>query len=317
MAFYFRANEDVEDGIRRIVSEQIDKAIAEIDDRELDRHEAVHQVRKRCKKIRGVLRLARPALGKTFSRENALFRDAARDLSYARDAEAIIETVDDLVSTFKKQVERKAFTSVRRVLTERRRRIAEDRAAIEKKLVEFRQRMCEAKDRLKDWKLKTEEFDAIGPGLTKTYRRGRKAMARALKNPTVENYHEWRKRAKYHWYHCRLLQRIWKPVMREIRNEAKKLSDLLGDDHNLAVLRKTLLDSADEFGSKRTLQTLLALIDRRSAELRTKAETLGKRVHADKPKQLGARFRKCWNAWKEEKQKPAAKLNRNPAATTK
>lgn len=33
------------------VGVQIDKAIGELRDEELDRHEAVHQVRKRCKKL--------------------------------------------------------------------------------------------------------------------------------------------------------------------------------------------------------------------------------------------------------------------------
>jgi|GEM_PF-5573736 uncharacterized protein with von Willebrand factor type A (vWA) domain len=50
MSFQFkRGDERVEDGLRRIALSQIDKAIAEIDDDDLDVDATVHQVRKRCK----------------------------------------------------------------------------------------------------------------------------------------------------------------------------------------------------------------------------------------------------------------------------
>lgn len=316
MAFHISAKENVEEGVRRIVAEQIDRAISEIDDAELDRHEAVHQVRKRCKKIRGVLRLVRPALGDRFSVENAWFRDAASELSHLRDAEALVETFDSLMGRFKKQVDPKVFAPVRAGLTKRRQKMAEDEVGIEEKLGEFRRRMSEARERLEEWKLSGEGFEAIEPGLLKTYRRGREAMRRAQEDPSAENYHEWRKRTKYHWYHGRLLGAMWKPVMRKVRSEVKLLSDCLGDDHNFAVLRATLLESPEEFGDEREIQTLLGLIDRRSAELRVKAGELGRRVYAEKPKQLGKRFRAYWEAWRKEAKKPSAKLRRRSAAVT-
>ena len=46
----------------------------------------VHDVRKRCKKVRGLLRLVRPGLGPDYRRANADVRDAARELSSLRDA---------------------------------------------------------------------------------------------------------------------------------------------------------------------------------------------------------------------------------------
>ena len=315
MAFYLKTGENVEQGVKRIVAEQITKAIEEIDNEDLDNHTIVHQVRKRCKKIRGVFRLVRP-LFPEYSQENAWFRDAAKELSYVRDAEAVVETFDIVVETFNSQISAERFESLRETLTERRKEIAKDKAGIEKKLVEFRQKMCEARDRLNDWKLEAEEFEAIEPGLVKTYRRGQKAMGVALEDPTVENFHEWRKRAKYHWYHTRLLREIWKPVMKKICNEVKDLSDYLGDDHNLAVFRRMILDSPGEFGGNRDLQFLLGLIDRYSAELRTSSETLGRRVFGEKPKQLGARFRSYWEAWREEKQRNSSMLSQKPAVVT-
>jgi CHAD domain-containing protein len=61
-------------------------------------------------------------------------------------------------------------------------------------------------------------------------------MSACGKHPTVENFHEWRKRVKYYRYQLKLLRDFWKPVMEALRREAVKLSDDLGDDHDLAVL---------------------------------------------------------------------------------
>ncbi|MEZ4569166.1 MAG: hypothetical protein R2849_02320 [Thermomicrobiales bacterium] len=62
MAYRLEPDEALDVGVRRIATEQVEKALAELDDSDLDRHATVHQVRKRCKKIRGLLRLVRPGL---------------------------------------------------------------------------------------------------------------------------------------------------------------------------------------------------------------------------------------------------------------
>ena len=96
MAFCLAPNESVESGIKRIVCEQIAKAISEATNTHMDRHEAVHQVRKRCKKIRATLRLVRPQLPDVYRLENARFRDAARHFSSIRDATVMVDSLDTL-----------------------------------------------------------------------------------------------------------------------------------------------------------------------------------------------------------------------------
>ena len=57
--------------------------------------------------------------------------------------------------------------------------------------------------------------------------------------PTAR-WHDWRKRAKDVWYQLRLLQDTWPDVMKAMAGQASQLSDLLGDDHDLAVLSTKL-----------------------------------------------------------------------------
>ncbi len=183
MSFHLKKSDSsVQDGIRRIALSQIDSAIAEIDDGDLDIHETVHQVRKRCKKLRALIRLVRPAFA-GYKSENAVFREAASKLSYIRDAQALIETYDHLVETYDAGIDRSAFGALRRHLTVRKKRVAEEKD-LDEKLAEFRATMIEARDRAKDWAVDGDGFGAVGGGLAKTYQRGEKAIARAREQPS-------------------------------------------------------------------------------------------------------------------------------------
>src|SRR5207249_11002344 len=141
MSFCMMADESVEDGIKRIVSKEIAQAIKEIDNPRLKRSEAIHEVRKHCKKIRSVLRLVRCQFEKTYQFENAWFRDTAKGLAELRDAEAIIETYDGLLDNFSDQMDRRAFAPMRRALTLRRKKIFEETGDLNQKLKKIRGRM--------------------------------------------------------------------------------------------------------------------------------------------------------------------------------
>lgn len=303
MSYRLKRAESVRNGIRRIAREQIDKTLAEIDARQVDPHETVHQVRKRCKKIRGLLRLVRPAAEELYQYENAVFRDAAGQLSYVRDAQALVETFDDLVQTYDDQIDSSRFASVRQALVARRERITRDDGMLEKQLSDFRHQMSEARVRIDAWSLDEKGFDALGKGLAKTYGRGRRAMHTAQAKPTPENFHQWRKRAKYHWYHLRILKPLWEEVLKKQRDEADRLGEILGDDHNLAVLAGILQQDPEPYGKRRDVQVLLAFIESRRAELQAQSRGVGERLYAEKEKHLVRRFRQYWTSWRRERRR--------------
>ena len=301
MAYRIRRRESVALAIRRIAKEQIDQALDEIADERLDRQEAVHQVRKRCKKIRGLLRLVRPQMSDHYELENAFFRDAAGALSRVRDAEVMAAACDKLFDHFADQIDRAALAPIRETLDSRRRTVAQREHDLPARLAEFASQMREARQRTASWTLDAKGFSAIEGGLKKTYRRGRKAMAAAYRDGSPEAFHQWRKRAKYHWYHTRLLHNLWKPVLACRCELLKELSDLLGDDHDLAVLRSLLAGRPDDFGEKHDVESLIALIDRRRAELEEEAQPIGDLLYAEKPKRLAKRLRRRWKGWREKK----------------
>jgi hypothetical protein len=76
------------------------------------------------------------------------------------------------------------------------------------------------------------------------------------------------------------------------------MGDLLGDDHDLAVLRQLLTDEPERFGDEGNQEVLLALIDRRRAELERESVLLGRRFFQDKPRQFARRWKGYWKTWR-------------------
>jgi CHAD domain-containing protein len=287
------------EGVIRIAREQIARALDEIDQEDLGAEETIHQVRKRCKKLRGLLRLVRPALGDRYSRENARFRDIARDLSVQRDADVLLDTHDELVSNGVDDGDSVGLTGVRSLLQERADR-AETRP-VRELLTQARVALHEAEADLEDWlDEQTLSIGDLSGGLKKTYRRGRKGMHRAYETDRGEDFHEWRKRAKYHFYHLRLLEDLWGPVVKARRRQAKRLSDLLGDEHDLSVYLETIGALNESSLDPQATAQLEKLALARRNELRAAARGLGERLWAEKPGRLADRIEAYWETWRAE-----------------
>ena len=302
MAFRIKRKETVEEALKRVLREQIEKAEAELkDEKGRDLHESIHQARKRCKKIRGIYRLIRPEIPEVYRRENRRFRDAARELSAVRDADAMIETYDALMNRFGDELEdRRAFANIRRRLTLRRNRIADEEVDLDAKVERVQEALDAARKELDGGSLSAEGFASLEAGLAKTYKRGRKAMRRALAKPTNERFHEWRKRTKYYRFHARLLRGMWKDVLSPLEKEVDKLGELLGKDHDFAVLTELLHSEREQFGSKADLAAFLGYIDARQQELKNEARCLGERVFASKRKELVRLCGSYWETWHSE-----------------
>ena len=300
MAYRLDINKRIEPEIHRVVLQQIDRTLAEISDEKLSQAETVHQVRKRCKKIRAVLRLVRASLvdPHTYKSENAYFRDAARNLSELRDAEILVETYDKIVGNKDKDAGNQRFGNIRKHLVAHRDQIARQNHKTETKLREFYQSIRQARQRVNSWHLKKECFDAVESGLAKTYRRGRRAMFRAFQEISPENFHELRKRVKYHWYHCRLLRDIYKPIMKARIGQLDKLGKRLGDYHDIDVLKEHLQSNQNPPIAEHKMHEFFELSDRSQKKIRSQAHTKTKMLFAETPENLCRRFECYWNAGK-------------------
>lgn len=302
MAYRLKDHGDVPGEVRRIVEEQIDRAVAEIDNPEVDAATAVHQVRKRCKKIRAVLRLARGPLDRdgTYAAENARYRDIGRELSTLRDADVLVETHDALVADVKDPDIRKECAAIRERLIERRDWLAAGETSLDDRLRTARGRLLEGRTRVADWAPRVRKFKGLAPGFKRSYGRGRRAMHATYGSLAPEDFHEWRKRVKVHWYACRLLRGTWPAVMDARCRELKRLAELLGAEHDISMYRQTLESEPGLGRGVMRLRDILAAADQRRTRLRRQARPPGLRLYTEKPARISSRFAGYWRAWRAE-----------------
>jgi CHAD domain-containing protein len=284
-AYRLRSDEPVPDGMRRIARCQLELAHAELDGASKRKLAGgVHEARKGMKRLRAGVRLSRDAIGKeTYKRENTAFRDTGRRLSGARDAEVLLETLEEVEKDCNGKLPEGWAKQLRERLEGERERalgpLREDDAALGAVLAE----LDTAHTRTATWTFDSEGFEALEPGFKRIHKRGRKAMKRAAAEPSSENFHEWRKRVKDLWHALQVLRPVAPKKMKKLARDAHGLSDLLGDDHDLAELHAYVTAHPDCFEDPAVLPALVAVIDRRRGGLQRKALKRGRKLYGRRP----------------------------------
>jgi CHAD domain-containing protein len=263
--------------IRKQMKKRVETAL-EIVSKEPMTDSEVHKARQALKKARASLRLLRPALSASaYRRENTRLRDAARPLSATRDAHVVPDTLRLVAHHCGRPVSALGV------------KLKQDCSRVEPKdLAHSRRLLREARSRLQDLDLEDDNWKVVGPALRQVYRAGRRALADARDQPTPEAFHEWRKQAKYLRYALETLEPIWPPLMESLAHEAHELTNCLGNEHDLTVLR-------EQTGGA---EPLAALISRFQHELRQQALNLGAKLYEEKPKVFTQRFAQYWKDWR-------------------
>jgi CHAD domain-containing protein len=294
-SYRLRADEQAADGLRRIARGRIVAAVERLraagDD---DLADAIHDARKDMKKLRSLLRLVRDDLGKQrYRAANARYRDAARELSPARDAEVKLATLTALRASHPDNLPR--ATALQQALERERAELAAAGTDVEQRVDAAAEAIAAGAIDVDAWTLHGDDFDLLRSGLERCYRRGRDRMRTARDRPSDEAIHEWRKRTKDLWYQLRLLRNAWPELLGPTAEQAHELADLLGDHNDLAVLiadaRRRLPDDPDT-------AALAVMAEHRQAELLERAFALGDRLYAEQPARFAKRLGRYWEAWR-------------------
>jgi CHAD domain-containing protein len=164
-------------------------------------------------------------------------------------------------------------------------------------LAPSRSLLRKARARITTLTIHQHDWSVLGVGLRRVYAQSRRAMNCVLNRPGPQVFHEWRKQVKYLRYELAILEPLWPALIRTLMDQAHRLTDYLGEDHDLTVLREMALAHPSELPDG-ALEALLALIERRQGQLRKKAVLLGSRLFEEKPKQFVARFGQYWRQWR-------------------
>ena len=301
--YRIRRDEKAADAVRRITVGRLDDALEQLGERlDEDAPAAIHEARKDLKKARAVLRLVRHRLDDAaYVRENERLRDAARALAGSRDAEAKVGTIEALEERYGDELP-DAMSDLKRDLEAERDALAmaitEPESDLRVAAREASESIRAARKSIESWTFSKAGWKLLGPGLERSYGRGRNRFRDVRRDPTPENIHEWRKRVKDLWYDLRLLSDSWPDVLGRAGDEAHELSDLLGDHHDLTVLaedvrgRERFTDDGEEAGA------IMNVIEGRQEELLEAAVPVGERLYAEPPTPFAKRMKAYWRAWR-------------------
>jgi CHAD domain-containing protein len=125
-------------------------------------------------------------------------------------------------------------------------------------------------------------------------------MDRAARKGSVESLHDWRKRVKDLRHAAEVLRRRGGGGGRRLRKlaaRADELGEVLGEDHDLALLAQLIREDRDAGKlPPRTRRILLDLIEARRRKLQKRAMRLAKHVYRHPPKRFVRRVRTAFAA---------------------
>jgi len=265
---------------------------------------AIHNARKALKKARAALRLLRDGVDKvTYQTENAALRDAGRCLSPLRDARSLIAAFESLREHHPDEVPWSEVgplhTALRAKRAAARRRLVRSSNGIRHGI----RLLDTCRDRMTRPQFSAVESiasTAIISRIRDMYRSGRKARNVAKLIGTPEVLHEWRKAVKYlrnavegvYGSNPDLPASAAAREVATISRRADEIAQLLGDDHDLAVLSQDL-DSDDGKGLTVSVsESVRALIEKQRATLEKRAIDLGATLYDQKPKRFASVFKR-------------------------
>ncbi len=298
------AGEALATGIPRIAIDQLDWMLFQLR-KQPDRDLGVHQARKSAKRLRGVLRLVRDELGYfRYRQENVVLRDTARRLSPVRSSAVLVESVDHLLAAGRDPLPAESTMRLRAKLEERHVSTAASVFEHPQLMTDVVVTLLTARSRYAAWptsyadrisghpdvRALRDSWDAIGPGIHRTYRRGQRAMSQAVAERTIHNMHAWRKRAKYLWYQLSVLQNMRPEVIVPMVDDLDALGEALGAEHDYAELGE-LIAAEPSFvpDPHQRFQYLTAIVAQRM-ELQALAVRRGARMFDETPGAFVARL---------------------------
>ncbi|WP_319518229.1 CHAD domain-containing protein [uncultured Martelella sp.] len=247
MAFALDPDRPFDAAAKKAATSQLEDAIKALKKQPRGLHEAVHDARKKFKRVRGLLKLIRPAAPDFARQENERIRAIAAGLSGERDATALIECATYLRGLAGDGARDMALARLETALRERRETIAATEADLKKKAKAAIHDCHDAIAAIEKIDLHADRKTAakyLAKGWKKQLANAQVALMTAQAEGDDNDFHELRKKSQTYWMFCALLSPVWPSALKGKRSDAKALADALGHEHDLSMLL-ALLDGPE------------------------------------------------------------------------
>jgi CHAD domain-containing protein len=299
MAYRIKRKERVGKGIRRILREQLRRAIDTAGDRDGNQDERVHDVRTRLKRSRAALELIGAEVGKRaklVKKTDRRLRNRGRRLARPRDMVVQAHTFRILGTRLSRELPDGLLERMRDAGEQLRRTL--DEKTVEKELRRTARSLRRLRKRLRKLPVKRDRR-AVGEGITRTYREARRALAAVHAHPTPERFHEWRKQVKLLSNELKIVGRAVPELATRYLGKVEKLGELLGQIHDLDCVAATAEKHPRWFGSEADCEAVRGLVAEHRVALEREAFALATGVFAGRARDVRELVESGWKVWRK------------------
>ena len=258
-----------------------------------ERHSGVHSARKCLKRLRSLLLLARPGMPEpAFATLTDRLTAIARGLAPARDAAALADAVDKLERETGQGPGLGPIQSLRGWLQKRRH--AAEQNLEQSAASEAMRALLELRPRFAGLAVYPDDFSPLAEGLKRCYREARQAFRHSVASDSAEDVHQWRKGVQHHWRQMQLLAACWPSELSARVEASRTLSQLLGDDHDIALLTQLVSTPTMTFGKPEEIAAFLKRCRKRHKALRKEARAKAEILFVEKPGPVANRIAAYW-----------------------
>jgi CHAD domain-containing protein len=303
-AFEFKKHESVREGICRLFGLLGTQSRLEAAHEEtragngVPSDACIHAMRLILKRHRALLRLVRSHLPESVARQHhGALRRAARGLASAREASVAARTLRALQKEIRGHRAAAVAETRKRVLEVIQDRVPspaglaravhQAESAIQKSATALAQR---------DWE--RHGWGVLAKGLHSSYRRARRRFRAARTTGEATSFHSWRTSVKSLMYELRVLRRAAPRKMNALLKDLDQLQEILGDEHDLAVVNNQIQRSSGSLGGRVALKPVFREIRARQQRLRKQALRAGRHLFSDAPAEFTDARHREWKAWR-------------------
>jgi CHAD domain-containing protein len=293
-------------GLARVCDLLFARAIRHLERLAPDNEDSIHKARIALKRLRALLRLARPTIGDpAFRRENRALQEIAHRLAPLRDPVIGLRVIQRLRKKAQGRKHRD-FSAIETHLI----RAASSAARPSTVGPAILRALAGSRRRISQLPLHAVRWPACAPALEKTLRTCRRRERRAEDHGHDRDFHRWRIRLKQLHYQLEFLLPVWPKLLRPTTALLDKLQKRIGDDHDLIVLQGMLEKLSGRIGRAALIRRVVRDLKKRSQKLRHKFHAPAKMLHKPKPHAFLNRLDHHWSKWQS-----AARIAARPDAS--
>lgn len=290
MTYRIRPDRSFAVEIRRIGAELVDGALADLEMARRKPEEGFHRCRRRIKRLRALIRLVRAADPDYWKAEDARWRDLSRSIAGAREAAALVETLDRIVAAFPAETAGEEFADLRAALVARHDRVAGETSGIDSVIGAAIWTAEGGRAALATAILPEEPGEAadlLAEGAGRVVRRAVRALREARKSGKTEDFHELRKCVKAHAMHVELLRAYWPRPVKARLKALDALGERLGELNDALVMRLLAASDHSVFGPDELRRQLVKLLKRTEKGLRRRCLEDAEAAFDPVPRRIG------------------------------